>query len=432
MSNEVHWGGISIKGLLKAVVSDIWMVFAVMVITYLGLGIAGNMRYTPSYTSNAVVAVYPFNQMYTLEASSSELETVGAVNEVFNSEMFRTGLNDRLAEPVDYSLYSYQIDRTFILMLSVSSSSPQNAHQVLRAALDYYGDISSNLVGDSQLEILTEPDFPLSASNSSRILTHRLMLTLFMGFATGCFLVLMYAMRKTYKTSSALQSCYKNVRFFKVAASPSDKHSRRNKERSGSVTDPATMRKTALEILQMLRSKKCSSIFVTSATRNEGKTEFTVSLARELAGFGKSVLIMETDSAFTDSSGQLGVLDSLPKHTVSALPPDRAAVESDAAAIPEQSIRVTFANNNTQDDFVPYMAEDVRKILEQTEKRVDVILVDGCIWTEFGEDRIWREAVDTSLAICRPDKADFYAIDRMMTGLQENNTPFLGCVLFGF
>ena len=163
MSNEMHWGGINGKSLFKAVVSNIWMVFAVMVITYLSLGIAGNMKDTPSYTSSAVVAVYPFNQLFTLEDSSSALETVGAVNEVFNSDIFRTGLKDRQEKPVDYSLKSQQIDRTLLLTLSVSSSSPENAYQILRAALDYYGEISSHLVGDSHLEILTEPDFPSSA-----------------------------------------------------------------------------------------------------------------------------------------------------------------------------------------------------------------------------------------------------------------------------
>ena len=432
MSNELHWGGINGKSLCKAVASDIWMVFAVMVITFLGLGIAGNMKYTPSYTSSAVVAVYPFNQMYTLEASSSALETVGAVNEVFNSEMFDTGLKNRLAEPVDYSLYSYQIDRTFILMLSASSSSPENAYQVLRAALDYYGEISSNLVGDSRLEILSEPDFPSSASNSSKILKHRPLLTLFMGFATGCFLVLMYAARKTYKSSSAIQSCYKNVRFFRVPASAPDKHSRRKNRRSGSVPDQETMRKTALELLQMLRAKKGSSIYVTSATHKEGKTEFMVSLARELSGFGKSVLILETDSENADISEHFDASDILPEHTLSVLLQDGVANESVAAAIPDRSIKVIFANNNTQDDFVPNMTEDVGKILEQAEKHVDVILVDGCTWTGSGDDRLWREAADTSLAVCRQDKADFYAIDRMMTDLQENDPGFLGCVLYGF
>ena len=450
MSNELHWGGINGKGLFKAVVSDIWMVFAVMIITFLGLGIAGNMMYTPSYTSYADVAVYPLNQMYTLEASSSALETVSAVNEVINSEMFRTGLENRLAEPADFSLYCQQIDRTFILMLAVTSSSPENAYLILRAALDYFEEISSQLVGDSRLEILSEPDFPLSASNSSGILKYRPLLTVFMGFAAAGFLVLMYAMRKTYKSSSAIQRCYKNVRFFRVEASAAGKRGRRNKRRSGSVTNQETMRKTALEVLQMLRAKKGSSIFVTSATHNEGKTEVTISLARELAGSGKSVLILETDSENTDIPGDFGLLDVLPEHTLSALLQygaagswrrtgytlsalleDGAAPES-AAAVRDRSVKVIFANNNTQDDSVPYMPEDVKKILEQVEKLVDVILVDGCVWTGAGDDWIWKEAADTSLAVCRQDKADFYAIDRMMTDLQENEPGFLGCVLYGF
>ena len=432
MSKEMHWGGINGKSLCKAVVSDIWMILAVMVITYIGLGIAGNMRNTPSYTSSAVVAVYPFNQMFTLEASSSALDTVSAVNEVLNSEMFVTGLNNRLAEPADYSLYSRQINGTFILMLSVSSSSPENAYLILRSALDYYGEISSHLVGNSRLEILTGPDFPLSASYSSGILKRRPLLTLFMGFITCAFLVLMYAMRKTYKTTSAIQRCYQDVRFFRITASASDKRSRRKNERSGNTANQEMTRKTAMEVLQMLRMKKDSSVFVTSAAQNEGKTEVAVSLARELAGFGKSVLILVTDSENTDISEHFGESEILPVQTLSALMQDGAAFESVADAIPNRSIKVIFANHNRQDDFAPYMAEIVRRILEQAKKLFDVILVDGCIWSVSEDDQIWREAADASLAVCRQDKADFFAIDRMMTDLRENDPGFLGCVLYGF
>lgn len=430
MSNELHWGGISGKSLIKAVVSDIWMVFAVMIITYLGLGIAGDMRETPSYTSGAVVAVYPLNKMYTLEASSGALETVSAVNEVFNSEMFRIGLRERLAEPADFSLYSYQMNRTYILMLSVSSSTPENAYQILRTALDYYEEISSHLVGESHLEILTEPNFPLSASNYSKIRKYQPLLTLFMGFVMGCFLILMYVMRKTYKTPSAIRRYYKNVRFFKVKAS--GKNGRKNKKKSGRVPNQEAMKKTALELLQRLRAKNGRSILVTSAAPNEGKTEITVSLASEMADLGKSVIIMETDSENSEIAEYFGISDNQSEYTLSDLLQDVVDLGSVAADIPDQSIKIVFANKiNTQDDF-HFTTKDIERILEQAEKLADVVLVDGCIWTGSRDERNWKEAADASLVICRQDNADFYEVDHMMTDFQENNPDFLGCVLYGF
>ncbi len=432
MSNDFHWGGINGKSLCKAVISDIWMVFAVMVITFLSLGIIDSIRKTPSYTSSAVVAVYPFNKMYTPETSSAALGTVGAVNEVLNSEMFRTGLNDRLEEPADYSLYSRQIYGTFILKLSVSSSSPENAYRILQSALDYYDEISSHLVGESRLEVLTEPDFPINAYNDSKILKYRPLLTLFMGFAMAGFLGLMYAMRKTYKSSSAIQKYYKNVRFFRVTAPVSDNHSRRNKGRSGSVSHRETMRKTALEVLQMLRSKEGRSVFVTSAARNEGTTDVIVSLAGEAGGSGKSVLVVETDPENTDISEHFGASDPLPGYTLSTLLQNGTPLQSVASAIPGQNISVICINNSIQDDFIPCMTEDIKRILEQAEGCFDVILIDGCVWTGSGDDRIWKDAADASLAVCRQDKADFYAIDRMMGDLRESDPVCLGCVLYGF
>ena len=279
-----------------------------------------------------------------------------------------------------------------------------------------------------------------------------------MGFAMGGFLILRYVMRKTYKSPSAIQNSYKNVRFFRTSVVASDKHSRRNKRGSGSAENKETIRKTALEVLQMLQAKEGSSVFVTSAAHNEGKTEVTVSLAREMAGFGRTVLIVETDPENTDMTEHFDVSDILPQNTLSVLLQDKAVPDNDAAAasnqsikvmiantdtqedsipfiaedIRNQSIKVIIANNDSQDEIIPLMAEDAKKILTQAEKLADVILVDGCVWTEFGDGQIWREAADTSLAVCGQDKADFNAIDRMMTNLQDDDPAFLGCILNGF
>jgi Mrp family chromosome partitioning ATPase len=242
----------------------------------------------------------------------------------------------------------------------------------------------------------------------------------------------MYVIRKTYKTTSAIQRCYQNVRFFRIAVFPSDKHFRRNKGKSRSAANQEMTRKTALEVLQMLRAKKDSSVFITSAARNESKTEVAVSLAREFAAFGKSVLILETDSDNTDISEHFGESEILPVHTLSALLQGGTDFESAADAIPDRSINVIIANHHIQDDFAPDMADVSRRILEHAKKIYDVILIDGCSWSASEHDRIWRETADASLAVCRQDQADFQAIDQMMTDLRENDPDFLGCVLYGF
>ena len=413
MTDELHWGGINGKSLCKIVAIDIWMVFVAIVITYLGLGIADSMLNTPSYTASTVVAVYPFNKMYTPEASSGALETVSSVNNVFNSDMFRTGLEERLKEPMDFSLTSQQIRGTYILMLSVSSPSPENAYKILQSALNYYREISAHLVGDSYLEILTGPDFPSSITNDSKILKYRPLLSLLMGFAMGCFLILMYIMRKTYKTATAIRKSYRNVRFFRVTASASKKNSSRNKRKSVIVPNSETIRKTAIELIQILRDKKAKSVYITSAASGECKMDITVSLAREFAGSGKSVLILETDPENSEIQ-------------------DSVDLERAAAGLSDQSIKVMYADKNSMQDDYSSMTKEVDEVLEQSALLADIILVDGCTWTGSRDDLIWKEAVDTYLAICKQDTADFYVIDRMMTDLRKSNSDFLGCILYGF
>ena len=413
-------------------ISNVWMVFAVMIIAYIGLGIAGRVVYTPSYTSSTIVAVYPFNKMYTLEASSYALETVSAANEVFNSEMFSAGLEERLKEPADFSLHSQHIDRTYILMLSVYSPSPEDAYHILQAALDYYGEISSHLVGDNHLEILYEPDFPIEASNESRILKYRPLLTLFLGFAMGCFLILMYAMRKTYKTASAVRRNYNDVRFFTVRTSASAKRNHKNKRKSSRVPNKEAMRKTALELLQTIRAKNDRSILVTSAAQNEGKTRIAFSLAREMSNLGKSVIVVETDPGTGKTSERTDISDDRPDYTLSSVFQDGVDLESIAVDGPGKKVKVIFANSISAQEEFHYTVQDVENLIARAEKLADVILVDGRIWNGSRDELIWRKAADATLAVCGQDKADFYAIDHMMTDLREDDPEFLGCVLYGF
>lgn len=429
MTNEMHWGGINIKSLCRAVIPDIWMALAVMIIVYAVLGIAGNMQYTPYYTSGAVVAAYPFNQMYTLENASNALESVATVNEVFNSEMFKTGLDARLTEPADYSLYSHQIDRTSILMLEVSSSSAESAYKILRAAIDYYGEISSHLVGESSLEILTEPDFPTKPANESKFLKHRNLLTLFSGFAAAGLLALRYVMKRTYKTESAVRRSYKNIRFFRVVGFASDENTRGNKKKKESAANQETLNRTVLELWQTLRSKENKSIFITSASRDEEKTKVTLSLARGLADLGKSVLILETDP---DCTGITECPDMPDSASVYKLPEFLNGAASGKDDTKDPGITVVLANMTGSEDDFHQITIDAESILKQAEASADVILLDGQIWTGCEHERNWTEAADTSLAVCGQDKADFHAVDRMMTDLQKDDSGFLGCVLYGF
>ena len=201
------------------------------------------------------------------------------------------------------------------------------------------------------------------------------------------------------------------MRFFRISDYVPEKGSRKEKKNSDNVPDQETVRKTALELRQMLRAKSANSIFVTSAAPDEGKTDITVSLARELARSGKSVIILETDPEKTDLQEKINL---------------------EVVDIPDKSINVVFADKDTAQDDFSENKQKVELIKKMTENFADIVLVDGCIWNGGREELSWIDATEATLAVCRQDKANFYAIDRMMTDLQENDPGFLGCVLYGF
>ena len=124
------------------------------------------------------------------------------------------------------------------------------------------------------------------------------------------------------------------------------------------------------------------------------------------------MIILETDPEKTDLQERVNALN--------------------VAAISDKSINVVYADKHTTQDDFSNKKQDFKIIKKMTEKYADLVLVDGCIWNGGREELSWIDATEASLAVCRQDKADFYAVDRMMTDLQENDPGFLGCVLYGF
>ena len=85
MFNGFRWGGISVRGLIRTLLPDVWMVIAVMIIAYLAIGIVGPVAYTPEYEVNTIVAVYPDNKLSAADSSSERIDAAAAVNGMLGS-----------------------------------------------------------------------------------------------------------------------------------------------------------------------------------------------------------------------------------------------------------------------------------------------------------------------------------------------------------
>ena len=384
MTEDFIWGGINIRKFCRFFIRNIWMIIAVMIITYLGLSLVDQHTYTPRYASAAVAAVYPSSSDYryhTIETISNLSSKTEDMNSVFNSDLFRSGLHNYDPSLQDCMIKSSHVAYTDLLVLRAISGSRENALKGIQAALDFYSRFSGDITGASEIKVVFGPKAPYQESGGSKIQKYRAGLCLFSGLVMAGILLFIYFVRKTYKTERCIRRCYKDIRFFSLPFTKSGSEHKKGIRSKNNSREP--VQKLALQIKQVLHKCNKKTLLVTSFADKEGGTAIISELARALAE------------------------QELKVHCMQCRPDDI-------------------------DEDIPYSIDDVKRELFNCQEYADVVLVNGAACYPSCDVQIWHEAVDASIALCRQDDADFFKVDKMLSDLQKGNTYFAGCVLYGF
>lgn len=433
MLSDFRWGSFSIRKLCAEVLKNIWMVISVMIITFLGADLLDRAVFAPVYTSESIVAVYPFNTLYTLDSSTDTWDAVVSVTSVFNSDMFRAGLEAQIGKMDGRSFYAGQITNTNMVKLKAESPDPADAYKTIRAVINYYEVFSTRLPEQSSLEILLQPEIPFKISRRSALHKYRVLLTLFMGAVMGALLVLLYAARPTYKTVGAFKRTYTDVRCFILSPITKDckwqarKTSSRNKKNREN-----DIKTAAVELRQFMRSCGKKSVFLTSADQEDSKAEVTVSLAKEFSDQGYKVVLIDTDFKKPSLESFFGSIEHSSQGSLWDVLKGKCTAEKAVVSLPGEGLQgIFFGDESAEDDF-SYSAEDVISLLDALNNLADVILVNGKTWNSANDVVIWSESVGVTLVVCSQDKTDFRTLDNMLEEIRNGNSVFAGCVLNGF
>ena len=364
MFNGFRWGGISVRGLIRTLLPDVWMVIAAMIITYLAIGIVGPLAYTPEYEVNTIAAVYPDNKLSAADSSSDRIDAAAAVNGVLGSSAFREGLEELLGESEDRTFENFCVKNTNLVSITVRSSSAEDAYNSIRTLIDYYNEMAGRLTGNGVMEIVEQPKIPEEPSNSPLLLNYRLLLTLFMGFATGAFLVFLYMIRKTYKTAGAVQRQYKDARFFLIPGAPTGKFGFAGRRQKRKALRQNALGITAEELRQMLHALGGKSILISSCAKEEGTAEFACELAEELESSGRSVLLLEADFDTAGLTKKLEKEGNLPEQGILDVLLGRCSVKDVCVRHNEKNILTAYAGlwNAHEDSQFSYTPEDAERV----------------------------------------------------------------------
>ncbi len=432
MTEGFLWGGINIRKFCKVFIRNIWMVIAVMIIVYLGLGLVDEFTYTPRYTSVAVAAVYPKPSSYrnTIENISNLSSKTNDISSVFNSDLFQSGFHNYNPSLKDCTIESLHVTCTDLLVLLATSNSQENAFKGIQSALDYYSQFSENLTGAPEIRVILGPKEPHRASEISKIQKYRVYLCFLSGLMMSGLLLFLYLARKTYKTERSIKMRYKDVRFFSLPFMKSGLDYKEKNLTKKNTQEPIKI--LALEIKQVLHKCNKNTLLVTSFADKEGGTAIISELARELAEQDENVILIGTDVLRHDGALEFDSSDNMEKNTLLDVLQQKCTVKDTLLYREDLKVHCIQCGPDSIDVDLSYSIEHVKRVLFDCVDLADVVLVNGAAWYPTHDAQIWHEAVDASIALCRQDDADFFKVDRMLSDLQKENTFFAGCVLYGF
>ena len=433
MTDGFHWGGINIRQFSRYFLGNLWMVIAIMIITYLGLGFVDKQTYSPSYTSTAVAAVYPKSSSYryhTIETVWDLASKTEDISSVLNSDLFESAFHNQDPSLQDCAINSRQIENTDLLVLYATSGSPEIAFKGIRSAVECYSRFSGEMTGVSEIKIILGPEAPYPVTGSSKIQNYRPLLCILSGLMMAGLLLFIYISRKTYKTEHRIKKHYKDIRFFSLPFIESGSEHRKGILSKKKSQEPTKI--LALEIKQVMHKCDKHTLLVTFPDDKAGGTAILSALAGEIAKQDEKVILVGMESLQDKAAPGIDSAGDMKKNSLREILQQKCTVKDAMLYSEELSVSYIQCSPGSFDEYISYSVDDVRRVLFNCQEQADIVLINGSAWYPFHDAQIWRKAVDATIALCRQDGADFYTVDKMLRELKEGDAYFAGCVLFGF
>lgn len=396
------------------------------------------MNYTPMYQSRAMFTVssgyssddilsysyyYDNEAAKQLAAAFPYMLGTDVMNELVKNELGVSYING--------SIRAEAVADTNLFILTVTSSDPQDAYDILEAVIASYPRVALYMVDYSQVIMKSEPTVPTAPYNSfswkgSAVKGGML------GLGLSCLAALVLAMMRKTIFSAADLKASANVPILASVARTSAK-----KRRSGKGTislthagvDPdfvEAMRGLRIKLLRAMTEPGAQVILVTSTLPGEGKTTISANLALSLASSGLRTVLIDTDLRKQDTKAAVGVNDTrpgLPEYMTDS----NIKVASMLSPVPGSSLEVICSTAAKRRP--PMNAHKLEQLIERLRPDYDYIVLDTPPCGIISDAKFICRCADAIVYVVRHDYASRNQIVDSMQELADQKAKLTGCVL---
>ena len=396
------------------------------------------MNYTPMYQSRAMFTVssgyssddilsysyyYDNEAAKQLAAAFPYMLGTDVMNELVKNELGVSYING--------SIRAEAVADTNLFVLTVTSSDPQDAYDILEAVIASYPRVALYMVDYSQVIMKSEPTVPTAPYNSfswkgSAVKGGML------GLGLSCLAALVLAMMRKTIFSAADLKASANVPILASVARTSAKKRRSGKgmiSLTHAGVDPdfvEAMRGLRIKLLRAMTEPGAQVILVTSTLPGEGKTTISANLALSLASSGLRTVLIDTDLRKQDTKAAVGVNDTrpgLPEYMTDS----NIKVASMLSPVPGSSLEVICSTAAKRRP--PMNAHKLEQLIERLRPDYDYIVLDTPPCGIISDAKFICRCADAIVYVVRHDYASRNQIVDSMQELADQKAKLTGCVL---
>ncbi len=418
--------------LLRAAKRLLWAGVLLIVLSVAAFGWVTYQSYTPSYQATASFTIYVSDPLQA-EVKAYNTATAEQMAKTFPYILTSNVLSDVVMEELGISsmpsVSASVLSNTNIFTLTVTSSDPQLAYDVLNAVMEYYPSIAEFVVGSTEMTLLDESGVPTTPVNS---ISYRSAVKY--GVAVGfvlwaAILLLVTLSRSTIRNEEELKQLI-NLRCIGVL--PLAKGMKNNTacpmltRENDKFGFSESVRLLRIRLEKELQEQNYKVLLISSAIPGEGKTTTSANLAAALASKGKRTLLVDCDLRNPSVGKAFGIEHSL---GLSEYLNGTTTMHTVIQSTQWENLSVISGGEAVGNAAELLAGSRMREFLQSVRDVYDYVILDTPPCSMLADAAEVAALADCAVLTIRQDYA---SRDQILEGAQllaGGEVPLIGCVL---
>lgn len=301
----IRFNEINLYNVLKDVFYNAWVVILLVISVWLGVDAYEKISFEPQYTSEATFVISAKGNTSAYSSLTVTNNMSGVISELFKSNILRERVAQKTGESLDGYVTTRTVPNTNVMIVSMVASSPENAFVGLNRVIDTYPEISELMLANAVLDVMKEPQIPMSPSNYFNSGYYKKMGVLAAFVVSLGLICVLSVLRDTVQTPAAAKRKVDGRLLGSVRHEQKNKTitaKKKKKNIAPLITNPLVSkgfkedhRNLCSHLEYHMRKRDQKVVLVSSAGENEGKSTVAANLALGLASRDKKVALLDCD-----------------------------------------------------------------------------------------------------------------------------------------